>query len=319
MQYNSFREIDKAIDILREEGKIEQALCLFKEGVQSLPPDEYAENEFLITLVEAILCTECKKHEACIDIIAKGVSRGWAFPLRFPRYQPLKELPGAQVLWEQNDLLLQQAQANARTEYHVVLPESYDPQKQYPLFMALHGHGMCNIKEFCRYWKPDCFTDRGFIFAYIQSSQVVCHSGYGWLDDLNTGNHDIKCCYDQIIAQHPIDESSIMIGGFSGGAIASLNFLVSDIVPIKGFITLCPEMKPDAFTTENVRRVARKGIKGVFLEGELVQPIACEQEMMKTFDEEGLPYQYVINQGIGHEAPDDLDEKLAASLAFILE
>lgn len=319
MQYKNFRDIDKAIDVLREEGKNEQALCLLKEGVQTLPPEAYAENEFLITLIEAILYTECKKYEACFDIVTKAVSRGWAFPLRFPRYQPLKELPGAQALWEQNSRLLQQAQANARAEYHVVLPEGFNPEVKYPLFMALHGHGMCNIREFSRYWKPDCFTDRGFIFAYIQSSQVVCHGGYGWLDDLSAGNKDIKSCYDQIAEKYGIDANAVFISGFSGGAIASLNFIFSDIIPIKGFITLCPELKPDAFTSESVRRAARRGVKGVFLEGELVQPIACEQEMMRTFDEEGLPYQYIINQGIGHEAPDDLDEKLIASLEFILE
>lgn len=319
MQYRSFRDIDKAIDILREEGKIEQALHLLKEGVSTLPAEERMENKFLITLVEAILYTECKQYEACFDIVSKGVERGWAFPLRFPRYQPMKKLPGAEALWEKNQLLLRQAQANAHVEYKVVLPDGYDPGEKYPLFMALHGHGVCNIKEFSGYWKPDRFTERGFIFAYIQSSQAVCHGGYGWLDDLAIGNRDIKYCYDQIIAQYPIDADMALIGGFSGGAIASLNFLFSNIVPFRGFITLCPEMKPNAFTPEAVRLAARNGVKGVFLEGELVQPIACEQEMMKAFDEEGLPYRYVINQGIGHEAPDDLDEKLASSLAFILE
>ena len=319
MQYKSFWDIDKAIDNLREEGKVEQALHVLKEGVQTLPAEERTENEFLIMLIEAILYTECKKYEACFDIVSKAVELGWAFPLRFPRYQPMKEPAGAQALWEKNSLLLQQAQAKARTEYHVVLPDGYEPKKKYPLFMALHGHGMCNIREFSRYWKPDGFINRGFIFAYIQSSQVVCHEGYGWLDDLAAGNRDIKFCYDQITENYPIDENAVMIGGFSGGAIASLNFLFTDIVPIQGFITLCPEQKPDAFTPEAVRRAARNGVKGVFLEGELVQPIACEQEMMKTFDEEGLPYRYVINRGIGHEAPGDLDEKLNSSLAFILE
>ncbi len=318
MQYKSFRDIDKAIDILCEEGKIEQAMRLLKEGVQTLPAEEYADNEFLITLVEAILYTECKQYEACFDIVSKGVERGWAFPLRFARYQPMKELPGAEALWERNNRLLGQEQANARVEYKVVLPEGFNPEKKYPLFMALHGHGVCNIKEFSGYWKPDRFTERGFIFAYIQSSQVVCHGGYGWLDDLTIGNRDIKFCYDKITAAYPIDESTVMIGGFSGGAIASLNFLFSEIIPIQGFITLCPEMKPDAFTPEAVRRAAQRGVRGVFLEGELVQPIACEQEMLRTFEAEDLPCRYVINRGIGHEAPDDLDDKLASSLAFVL-
>ena len=144
---------------------------------------------------------------------------------------------------------------------------------EYPLFIALHGHGVCNIKEFSNYWKPHVFTQAGFIFVYLQSSQLLCHEGYGWMDDYETANRDIAQCAQFIKTEYPINDSEVLIGGFSGGAIAAINFVMSDIIPVKGFIALCPEVKPSAFTEENVRLAAKRGVRGVVMEGELMLPV----------------------------------------------
>jgi hypothetical protein len=93
---------------------------------------------------------------------------------------------------------------------------------------------------------------------------------------------------------------------------------VSGIILIKGFIGLCPEEKPPAFTKENVRKAAQNGTRGVFMEGELMLPVAGEEEMLKEFTGQGLPFEYYVNKGIGHEAPEDLDEKLRQAIKFIM-
>jgi predicted esterase len=215
--------------------------------------------------------------------------------------------------------LLAELNKVTKVEYVVHLPKDHDKQKQYPLFLALHGHGMCNIKEFSQYWKPDIFLDHNFIFAYVQSSQVVCQNGYGWLDSPETSRRDIKECYDRIAQEYLIDEDSILIGGFSGGAITAIDFTMSNVIPIRGFIALCPEIKPEAFTRENVQLASERGVRGVIMEGELALPLKSEEEMLDTFKETGLSYEYYINKGVGHEPPDDFDDKLNMALEFILQ
>ncbi|MBZ9688786.1 hypothetical protein G9F72_020915 [Clostridium estertheticum] len=39
--------------------------------------------------------------------------------------------------------------------------------------------------------------------------------------------------------QYSIDDENIIIGGFSGGAIGTIDIALSDIIPIKGAIALC--------------------------------------------------------------------------------
>jgi len=41
--------------------------------------------------------------------------------------------------------------------------------------------------------------------------------------------------------------------------------------------------------------------------------------MQRTFDEEGMPYEYYVNKGAGHDIPSDFDKKLEQAVTFILE
>lgn len=137
------------------------------------------------------------------------------------------------------------------------------------------------------------------------------------MDDYEKANTDINECIDSITSIYPVDISSIYIGGYSGGAIASVNFALSGIAPIKGVVALCPEVKPPAFTDENVRKAVKRGLRCVFMEGENVLPVNDEDEMRRTFDEEGLAYEYYINKEAGHDLPSDFDKKLGQALTFI--
>lgn len=272
----------------------------------------------MIMRVKTVLLTMCKKYDECFETIKQVINQGYAFPLHFERYKPLQQKHGYKNLLEQNNRLFAEINSRAKAEYEVHLPEKYDPEKKYPIFIALHGDGVCNIKEFSQYWKPDVFLANNFIFVYIQSSQAICHNGYGWLKDLVNARRDIKECYDSIVKSYSVNESTIFIGGFSGGAIATIDFIMSNVLPIKGFICLCPHEKPETFSKENVELAAARGVKGIFMEGELELPIECEEEMLREFDEAGLCYAYYINNGVGHRAPDDFDDKLRQALNFVL-
>lgn len=238
------------------------------------------------------------------------------------------------------------AQEKATFQYKVYLPEGYTEDKEYPLFINLHGD--CESMDFhYDYWRPDVFLRKGFIVVYPQSSQVIMHEGYAWLkyvldikgdeewldspsvcrlsesscyikESYDMAHSQIKECYDEVSKQYSIDENWILIGGFSGGASISVEITLANIIPIKGFISLCPEDKPKIFSKEKVEEAVKRGIKGIFMEGEQSLQVPDEDEMMKVFDETGFQYKYYINKGVGHWYPEGLDEKLEKALDFIL-
>ena len=202
------------------------------------------------------------------------------------------------------------------------------------------------MKQHSEYWNQDMVLRKGFIVLNVQASQVVQHKGYAWLKrvfnaDINGGipnsKHiyalsknsylikecyksaydEMKNCYEVVSQQYSIDENCIIIGGFSGGATAAIDITMANIMPIKGFISLCSQ-KPKSFTKNNIDKIKKRRIKAVFMEGEDDVPVQEVEEMMNIFKELGVPYEYYINKGIGHWYPEDLEHKLGEAIEFIL-
>jgi len=224
----------------------------------------------------------------------------------------------------------------------VYLPEGYTAKKEYPVFFNLHGDGD-NIDSHLNHWKPDRLLKRGFIVVYPQSSEILYHDSYAWCKRLfnaerieectgknelydgcisrgcyDLAHYEMRAFYEEISQKYSIDQDNIFIGGMSGGATAALEFTMANLFPIKGFITLCPELQPSSLNKETVKMALERGVKGVFMEGEHARIVDDEEKMMKIFEEIGLPYQSYINKGIGHWYPEDLDEKVEKALRFIM-
>jgi hypothetical protein len=106
------------------------------------------------------------------------------------------------------------------------------------------------------------------------------------------------------------------VGGFSGGAMISVEFALGDVIPLRGFISLCPGSLIDYFDAEKSVAASRRGVKGVIMEGDLdLEPSV--QSILKGFHDTGVECKYVINKGLGHVCPVDLTEKLKEAMMFI--
>ena len=242
---------------------------------------------------------------------------GYAYP---DKYLRLMEVDNERLeeLKLENKRLLAEADKQSKADYRIYLPDSYTADQEYPLFLALHGNGG-NIDEFSDYWKADIFLQNNFIFVYLQSSQVWWHGSYGWTEDMIQARKDIANSFKIIKEKLSIDEDCVLMGGFSGGAIATLETVLSDLIPIKGFIGVSPGTNPPSFSRESLLKAAQRDIRGVLMEGEAMIPVPNQEEMTEGFHQVGLDYKYIINEGIGHWFPDDLSEKLEHSLEFILD
>jgi predicted esterase len=166
-------------------------------------------------------------------------------------------------------------------------------------------------------WPAEPYLARGFQVAYLQSSRVECTNGYGWTRDYERSRSEIHGLLRQIAETHLIDETCIVAGGFSGGAMASIDFLCEGAFPLKGVIALCPA-RTGTESPEAIARAAREGTRVVLLEGERSGTVSDQEELMVRFREAGLPHLFLANPGIGHSIPLDMDRKLEEALDFIL-
>lgn len=79
------------------------------------------------------------------------------------------------------------------------------------------------------------------------------------------------------------------------------------------------DMDKICITADTIKAAYTRGTKLVFLEGSKDERLAGVEEMMEKCKENRLPYEYYINEGIGHWYPDDIDDKCEKALDFILE
>ncbi|MCM1988856.1 hypothetical protein [Oceanirhabdus seepicola] len=315
MKYKKYWEFESKITTLYNQNKYKEALNLLEHASKYLPKKEFDKYFFEIMLSKAeFYCAE-GMYEESIDVLSHLINEGFACDNDIFDLIAMKKDNRYMELKGKNELLLTSASEKAGFKYAVHLPSNYIEGKKYPLFIALHGDPG-NIGEFSEYWKPDEFLKSDFIFVYVQSSQLYHHNGYGWLINSLISRNDIKKCYNLILNNYSIDEKYVVVGGFSGGAITALDITFANVIPIKGFIALGPDI-PESFTNENVKLAAERGVRGIFMEGEVLIPLEEQDEMIKVFEEVNLPYEFYVNKGIGHAIPYDLPDKLNKALSFI--
>jgi len=275
-------------------------------------PDHLLANAYNLAYVRVQL----KKYEPALKSLEYGHKRGifygtWDF--EDPAFAPLKALKKFPAFAEKNRMFIAAAQRQAKLKIEIVTPEGYDPVKKYPLFLALHGGGG-TLDEFKPHWHSQRLKAE-FIVAYVQSTQVSGMNGFHWQDPALTGR-DLTEALRQAGAAYPIDEQRILIGGFSSGGFAALTVSLKNLLPVIGFIALCPPLLENV-TEEDIRQAAQRGIRGTILTTEMDQRLPGQRKLADDFSRLGLQYQFVLTPNVGHWYPDDLDRQIDQAIAHI--
>jgi len=317
MSINEWHSLVDSVYVLADQKRYDEALELLTHGLAHLPASEYHDNYFPIMHTKASMLSRCYQYEECLSVVGELIDQEMVCgDFLFDRMDSLGSDSRYIALQEKNRSLRQRLQVHTHPTYEVHLPEGYSEKCTYPLFITLHGDGS-NAANLRKYWSPEPFTQRGFIAAYLQSSQVAWHNVYAWRYDPLIARRDILSCYKELASKHPLNMRTI-IGGFSGGAITAIDAVLADVIPLQGFICLCPEIKPRSFSMETVYAAAKRGVRGVIMEGEHVLPVPDEDEMIRAFNDAALPIEYYTNPNVGHAPPADFCAKLEKALSFIL-
>lgn len=308
--FNTYEEMHKVVVNNFREEKFEEAIKLLNLHLEIFP-EKLVSNSYNLALCYGKL----ELYEDGVDILMKGIENDiwynkWGFEGEF--WNPYKELEAFQEFLKINDLKRLEAQKHSKPDMLIVKPEGFDENKAYPLFIALHGGGG-TMEGFRKLWKSE-LMQKEFIIAYLQSSQLSSMDGYTW-DDMDLASSEISDAYKKIKNEYLIDTTDIIIGGFSAGSRASLAILTKSNIPFSGFIVLSPP-KPEGFSTENVKDIKRKGIRGTIISNSKDPRFKDQRFMSELFKENGMQYQFIETPAIGHWFPENLDELIDQSIQF---
>jgi predicted esterase len=311
-EFPTYSEMRKHFGELYQQKKLKEAADLMEWAITEFPAHLEA-NAFNLAIVYA----QIDKSDQGIKILKYALDRGiWFDTFLFNEeiWAPLKEKEEFKEIIARSEERKQEAQKNAKPEILVLTPEKYSEQKKYPLFIALHGGGG-NINEFKEAWKSKKLN-REFITAYLQSSQIVSMSGYGWTENIELAKKEISEAFHKVIRDYSVDENEVIIGGFSSGGVAALEVSLSNVFPVAGFVVLCPA-KPESFNNESVRKAKDRGLRGTLLTTEMDPRLSAQKEMAEVFKSEEFPLQFMIAPNIGHWFPEDIDVKIDQAIDHI--
>jgi predicted esterase len=310
--FKTYKEMREHLTELYLQEKYVEAADLLLWARETFP-DYLYNNTYNLVLMHAL----SGRYEQGIEALQYALDRGiWYAPYLYENeiWKPLKDQAGFDKIFHQSEALKKIAQETAKPELLVLTPDDFDPKKSYPLFIALHG-GSENIEVFKDRWKSKRMS-KEFITAYPQSSQVIAMNGFWWHENIELTRKEIAEAYHKVVNEYPVDTGNVIIGGFSSGGLAALEITLSNTIPVAGFIVLCPD-RPESFNDKNILEAANRGVRGVLITAAQDERHALHEEMLETFEGQGLPCQYVVLPDIGHTYPEDLDKQIDQAIDHI--
>lgn len=308
-QFADYPAMRKRVGELFAQKKYAATSALLKAHLDKFP-DHLMANVTNLALMSLLQ----KDMEKTIFWLEEGHRRGiffsrWAFG--GDMWRDLTENPRFKAFLEKNVALLDAAQAKAQMKLELVRPEGFDPGKAYPLFIALHGGGE-RIADFRPHWTSPRLQ-KEFVVAYVQSSQVADMKGFHWQDD-ETTLKELSAAYEQIKKEVKVDVRRIFIGGFSSGGYGSMVALFSGIIPIKGFVMLCPELPADP-DPELLKALRKKKVSGTLLTTERDGRVKRQEAFVAYLNKGKIPVRFLVTPNIGHWYPENLPQLIDEALA----
>lgn len=311
---SSYAEMRARLGELYQQQKYGEAAELLDRALTGFP-EHLKANTFNLGL----MCSHLQQYDRGVKSLLYGLEHGiWygLYDFTHALWDPYRERPDFLDFMDKNDRMRQEAQRRARPGIKMEIPKGYSKEKEYPLFVALHGGGE-NMEAFSQNWRSPRLEDE-FLVAYLQSSQVVTMDGFGWTEDLSLAKEEILAAYRRILTEYRVDGDRILIGGFSSGGVAALMVALDDVLPVAGFVVLCPA-RPEGFTAEKVRAASKRGTRGVLLTTEMDQRLEDQSAMAGLMAREGFSCDFQITPDIGHWYPEDLGRRIDQAIAYIVE
>jgi predicted esterase len=312
-EFADYREMRAFLGELFQQKRYEEAAALLESVLDRFPANVLA-NTFNLAAARVYLGQPDKAVEALEEGHRRGVFYGlWDFIAEL--WGPLRGTPRFQAFLKANQVRVDEAQAKAVLLTDVVTPEGYDPAKTYPLFIALHGGGE-TVAELKPLWTSPRLRSE-FITVYVQSTQVASMKGFHWQDAALT-RRDVEAAYTRVLGRYPVDTGRVLVGGFSSGGYGAMVVSFGGLIPVRGFVALCPGV-PEALTDAEVLAAKARGLGGTLLTTELDQRVEAQRALAERLQKLGLAVEFHLSPNIGHWFPEDFGARLDRAIGHILD
>lgn len=253
-------------------------------------------------------------YEQALHILREAVNAGhWYAQLDAnPTFAQLKGLP------EFEELLLQCAERRATAIANAPMVIKMLPPAQIltptPLVIALHGNSE-HAEMFAVHWQS--VPAQGWLVALPQSPEALGPERYVW-NDWAWVIPAVQAYDAHIRRTYLVDESRVVLAGFSMGAGLALTLALEQKIAVRGVIAIAPflrraEMLRPLLALESSRRL--RFYLAASQADDYCYGIA--RDLAKLFTEYHIEHHLDLYDDAGHAFPSALEQQMPAALAYI--
>jgi len=306
----TFLQLTAEMTRLYSEGKYADALAIVEQHA-----DRFPEHAARTTFWKMCLLSMSGRAQDVIDTFQQGLDSGvWWGERRFldTDLDAVRNLPEFQRLMQISLEKYQQAQAGAKPERTILVPDTYE--SPLPLLIALHGGGGSkdsNLEE----W--EIARRRGWLVLSPQSTHVIFPNAYWWAEDVPQRLGDIRIHYDEILQSYPIDTRRIVTAGMSQGSGMAIYTALHGEIPVRGFISVAVGWNNTASIAEAAAHA--ENVRGYFVIGEKDHTLQSATEIRTILRDQNVPFAEEIHPDLGHEFPTDFEKTFDQAIDFIFK
>ena len=267
-----------------------------------------------------LACVQARAGEkdAAVASLGRAADLGFAFTatmLRDEDLDPIRDhpaFPGVVARIKANNArALERFKVSAEgAKVLVFKPAKGDPRKPAPLIVALHGSGG-TADAFAPVWRGVA-SDLGAVLAVPQGLNPA-GPGFDW-GVVEQGSHLVRRAIEKARAEAAIDESSIVLAGFSNGASQAFIQGLQDPDRFAGILSVSGFYDERVAPVPSGRRLPRFAI----LNGERDEEAANNRRGAAALRAAGGKVKLSIYPGLGHAFPPHRDRELRSALEFLL-
>jgi predicted esterase len=266
---------------------------------------------------EACTLSLAGKEDAAVAALGRAADLGFAFTstlLRDPDLDAIRDHPGFPAVVERikanNARALEAFKVKARDARVLVFPPAgRERGRPAPLIVALHGSGG-TAESFAPVWRRAA-SDLGAVLVVPEGVERA-GPGYFW-GVVEQGSHLVDRAIDKARAEADVDDTKIVLAGFSNGASQAFIQGLREPERFAGVLSV------SGFYDERVAPVpaGRRLPRFAILNGAQDDEAGNNRRAAEALRAAGASVKLSIYPG-GHAFPEDRDRELAVALRFLL-
>ena len=279
--------------------------------------DRFPDHAAMIAYLQACMANRAEIPEHAIQVLSESFDRGHWYGVELMRQSPaLFSLQGDPEFERLAELGIQrQIDAVTDPKMFVLAPDGDGP---HPMVFALHGNGDNGLHSLYA-WNQ--LLDRDWLIAAPQSAKAESSEGFVWNDQIAALRQLVQQ-FQEIQAEYPLDQTRILVAGFSLGAETALQFALTSPLPITGFLLIAPNGPKFNDSDEWVKHIQEahgKGLRGYVVVGTNDRAIdhGNIRRTVELLNHYGVPTELEIMPNLGHDYPSTMLPWFDRAIAFM--